>query len=120
MVASKQTLSRWIISVIKDIILRESPNRNPDSQGLTSDLRSQVVALALYIGSSIQDIILVLHLQPRIDSDEPNTQEEPSHHLGGFLYSKFLYHFDNGKGDNFCSWRCSASSSEILVFNTPF
>ena len=55
-VASKQTLSRWIISVIKDSISTEEC-RLTGSHVRAHDLRSQTAAWALYKGSSIQDIM---------------------------------------------------------------
>ena len=55
-VASKQTLSRWIISVIKDSISQEE-SKLAGSHVRAHDLRSQTAAWALYKGSSIQDIM---------------------------------------------------------------
>ena len=55
-VASKQTLSRWIISVIKDSISREEL-RPAGTHVRAHDLRSQAAAWALYKGPSIQEIM---------------------------------------------------------------
>ena len=55
-VASKQTISRWIISVIKDSLLQEEISL-AGSHVRAHDLRSQAAAWALYRGSSIQDVM---------------------------------------------------------------
>ncbi len=54
--ASKQTISRWIVSVIKDSIASED-NRLLGSRVRAHDLRSQAAAWALYKGSSIKEIM---------------------------------------------------------------
>ena len=54
--ASKQTISRWIISVIRDSIAREE-SRSMGSHVRAHDLRSQASAWAFYKGASIQDVM---------------------------------------------------------------
>ena len=54
--ASKQSISRWIISVIKDSIDADN-NKLLGSRVRAHDLRSQAAAWALYKGCSIQDIM---------------------------------------------------------------
>lgn len=54
--ASKQTISRWIVSVIKDSIAAEESHLI-GSHVRTHDLRSQAAAWALYKGCSIQEVM---------------------------------------------------------------
>ena len=54
--ASKQTMSRWIVSVIKESISVEDLKLT-DSRIRAHDVRSQAGAWALYKGCSIQDIM---------------------------------------------------------------
>ncbi len=54
--ASKQTISRWIVSVIKDSITAED-NHLIGSRVRAHDLRSQAAAWALYKGCAIKEIM---------------------------------------------------------------